>query len=83
MQGEEEEDGFILHMKGCETQLSPQTPLPGWPTSCSTSLEPTVGMTDHIPEMAGRLGANTDPEISPPSASPSLVSLFPPYLSSA
>lgn len=49
VQGEEEEekeDGFILHMEGCETQLSPQTPLPGWPTSHSTSLEPGADWWD-------------------------------------
>lgn len=77
VQGEEEEDGgFIPHMKGCETQLSPQTPLPGWPTSRSTSPEPTGGMTDHIPAMAGRFGANTDPEISPPPRFPKYILSF-------
>ena len=79
---EEEEEGLILHGRGCRTQLSPQTPLPGWPTSRATSLEPAVGMTDHIPAMAGRLGASTDPEISPRLLPQVHSLLFPQNLSS-
>lgn len=86
--GEEEEEeekekgGLLLHMRGCRSQLSPQTTFPGWPTSCSTSLKIVVGMTSHIPAMVGGLGASTDPEIGPPLLPQGYSLLFPPYLSS-
>jgi len=64
--------------EGLQDPAQPQTPLPGWPTSCSTSLEPAVGTPGRTPAVVGRLGASTDPGTSSPLLPQGHALLFPP-----